>query len=79
MIGVKMVLINMKPEYIRKAAHAFGTDEETIEKFIHDFFSAPNIAAALEVQEKFVDAHISNIDPEAIDEFIIDRGENNGT
>ena len=60
----------MKPEYIRKAAHCFRTDEKTVEKFIHDFFSAPDIIKALDVRDTFIEAHIGNMNPEEVDDFI---------
>lgn len=72
----------MKPDYIRKAAHCFRTDEETIEKFLHDFFSAPDIIKALEVRDDFIEAHIRSTTPEEVDDFLIymsDRWEDNGT
>lgn len=72
----------MSKEYIKRAAHFFRTDEETIEKFIHDFFAAPDITKALEVRDAFIESHINNITPEEIDEFLIymsDRGDYNGT
>lgn len=61
----------MSKEYIKKAAHCFRTDEETIEKFIHDFFAAPDIIKALEVRDDFIDAHIHSTTPEEVDDFLI--------
>ncbi|MBO7260768.1 MAG: hypothetical protein J6U97_04685 [Bacteroidaceae bacterium] len=76
----------MKAEYIKKAAHCFRTDEETIEKFIHDFFAAPDIIAALEVRDNFIEAHIRSTTPEEVDDFLLylrdrlsNKGEDNGT
>lgn len=72
----------MNRDYIRKAAHCFRTDEKTVEKFIHDFFAAPDIIKALEVRDAFIEAHIGNMTPEEVDDFLIyisNRGANNGT
>lgn len=69
-------------EDIRKAAHCFRTDEETIEKFLHDFFSAPDIIAALKVRSDFIKTHIHSTIAEDLDDFLIymsDRWEDNGT
>lgn len=60
----------MSKEYIKKAAHCFRTDEETIEKFIHDFFSAPNFDKALEVQNNFIEAHINSTTKEEVEDFL---------
>lgn len=65
----------MNQTAIRKAAHCFRTDEETIEKFLHDFFAAPDIYSALEVRDDFIKAH--EADYELLDDFLIylsDRG-----
>ena len=59
----------MNKEYIKKGAHCFRTDEETIEKFLHDFFAAPDIYSALDVRIKFIEAH--EADPKLLDDFLI--------
>ena len=67
-------------EMIRSAAHCFRTDEKTIEKFLHDFFAAPDIYSALEVRDNFIEAH--DVDYELLDDFLIhlsNRGVSDGT
>lgn len=58
----------MNRDYIRKAAQCFRTDEKTIEKFIYDFFTAPEILSAEKIMNDFVDAH--EVDPELLYDFI---------
>lgn len=54
---------------IKRAAHCFRTDEETIEKFIHNFFSAKDLDDAMRVMDKFLDAHATSTTPEELDDF----------
>lgn len=61
----------MSKEYIKKAAHCFHTDEETVEKFIHDFFSSPDVNKALEVQNNFIEAHINSTTKEEVEDFLL--------
>lgn len=56
-------------EMIRSAAHCFRTDEKTIEKFIHNFFSAKDLDDAMRVMDKFLDAHSNSTTPEELDDF----------
>lgn len=56
-------------ELIRRAAHCFRTDEKTIEKFIHNFFSAKDLDDAMRVMDKFLDAHSNSTTPEELDDF----------
>lgn len=65
---------------IKKAAHCFRTDEQTIINFCTAFFSAKNIYSALIIMNDFIEAH--DADPELLEDFISyvsNRGENNGT
>lgn len=62
-------VINMNREYIRKAAHCFRTDEKTIEKFIHDFFAAPDFDSALKVIDDFLDTHANSTTKEELNDF----------
>ena len=59
----------MKPDYIKKAAHCFRTDEETVEKFLHDFFTARDIIDAMKVFDDFLEAHSTTV--EELDDFLI--------
>lgn len=54
---------------IRSAAHCFRTDEKTIEKFIHNFFSAKDFDDAMRVMDKFLDAHSNSTTQEELDDF----------
>jgi hypothetical protein len=56
-------------ELIRRAAHCFRTDEKTIEKFIHNFFSAKDLDDAMRIMDKFLDAHSNSTTPEELDDF----------
>lgn len=56
-------------ELIRRASHCFRTDEKTIEKFIHNFFSAKDLDDAMRVMDKFLDAHSNSTTPEELDDF----------
>lgn len=59
----------MNQTTLRKAARTFKTDEKTIETFCNDFFSAPNIVAAVKIMDDFVESH--DVDPEELDDFIL--------
>ena len=54
---------------IRRAAHCFRTDEKTIEKFIHDFFAAPDFDSAMKVIDDFLDVHANSTTKEEIEDF----------
>lgn len=58
-----------REELIKRAAHCFRTDEKSIEKFMHDFFSASDIDAATKVMDNFLDAHVHSTTPEELDDF----------
>lgn len=54
---------------IRRAAHCFRTDEKTIEKFIHDFFVAPDFDSAMKVIDDFLDVLANSTTKEEIEDF----------
>lgn len=61
----------MSKEYIKKTAHCFRTDEETIEKFIYDFFAAPDFESAMQIIDDFMDVHADSTTPEEVDDFLL--------
>lgn len=54
--------------YIERAAHCFRTDGKTIERFLNDFFSAPDFDSAMKVMNDFIDVHCA--DWEELNDFI---------
>lgn len=59
----------MNNNLIRNAAHYFRVDEARIKKFIHDFFAANDLDAAMAVMDEFLDEVCASTTPEELDDF----------